>query len=141
MTEHHALELIRRPDYFGSVMVAEGDADALLGGIQQYYPDKLHAPLQVIGVDPAAGVAAGVIIVTVERDSYFLADTTLVEYPDAGTVATIASQTAKLVRRFGLVPRVALLSFSNFGSFRTSDSVRMADAARILRRGSRWTAR
>ena len=132
MTEHHALELIRRPDYFGSVMVAEGDADALLGGIQQYYPDKLHAPLQVIGVDPAAGVAAGVIIVTVERDSYFLADTTLVEYPDAGTVATIASQTAKLVRRFGLVPRVALLSFSNFGSFRTSDSVRMADAARIL---------
>jgi len=132
MTEHHALELIRRPDYFGSVMVAEGDADALLGGIQQYYPDKLHAPLQVIGVDPAAGVAAGVIIVTVERDSYFFADTTLVEYPDAGTVATIASQTAKLVRRFGLVPRVALLSFSNFGSFRTSDSVRMADAARIL---------
>ena len=132
MTEHHALELIRRPDYFGSVMVAEGDADALLGGIQQYYPDKLHAPLQVIGVDPAAGVAAGVIIVTVERDSYFLADTTLVEYPDAGTVATIASQTAKLVRRFGLVPRVALLSFSNFGSFRTPDSVRMADAARLL---------
>ena len=132
MTEHHALELIRRHDYFGSVMVAEGDADALLGGIQQYYPDKLHAPLQVIGVDPAAGVAAGVIIVTVERDSYFLADTTLVEYPDAGTVATIASQTAKLVRRFGLVPRVALLSFSNFGSFRTSDSVRMADAARLL---------
>ncbi len=132
MTEHHALELIRRPDYFGSVMVAEGDADALLGGIQQYYPDKLHAPLQVIGVDPAAGVAAGVIIVTLERDSYFFADTTLVEYPDARTVATIASQTAKLVRRFGLVPRVALLSFSNFGSFRTSDSVRMADAARIL---------
>jgi malate dehydrogenase (oxaloacetate-decarboxylating)(NADP+) len=102
-------------------------------GIEQVYPDKLYAPLQVIGVDTEAGVAAGVIIVTLERDSYFLADTTLVEHPDAATVATIALQTARLVTRFGLTPRVALLSFSNFGSMRTPDSVKMAEAARLLR--------
>ncbi|MDP3775770.1 MAG: NADP-dependent malic enzyme [Gemmatimonadales bacterium] len=132
VTEHQAIQLASRPDYFGSLMVALGDADALLYGIEQIYPDKLHAPLQVVGVTPLAGIAAGVIAVTIERDSYFLADTTLVEHPDARTVATIASQTAKLVRRFGLVPRVALLSFSNFGSYRTDDSTRMALAARIL---------
>jgi len=112
--------------------VAEGDGDALVCGIEQVYPDKLHAPLQIIGVDPRAGVAAGVIVVTLERDSFFLADTTLVENPDARTVASIASQTAQLVKRFGLVPRVALLSFSNFGSFRTPESQKMGEAARIL---------
>jgi malate dehydrogenase (oxaloacetate-decarboxylating)(NADP+) len=133
VTESQARALVSRPEYFASLMVAEGDGDALVCGIEQVYPDKLHAPLQVIGVDPATGIAAGVIAVTLERDTFFFADTTLVEHPDARTVATIASQTARLVRRFGLVPRVALLSFSNFGSYRTPDSVKMAEAARILR--------
>ena len=133
VTESQARALVSRPEYFASLMVAEGDGDALVCGIEQVYPDKLHAPLQVIGVDPATGIAAGVIAVTLERDTFFFADTTLVEHPDARTVATIASQTARLVRRFGLVPRVALLSFSNFGSYRTPESVKMAEAARILR--------
>jgi malate dehydrogenase (oxaloacetate-decarboxylating)(NADP+) len=132
VTEQSAGHLVRHPNYFGSLMVAQGDADALVSGIEQYYPDKMHAPLQVLGVDPAAGIAAGVIIVTLERDSFFLADTTLVENPDARTVARIASLTAGLVRRMGLTPRVALLSFSNFGSARSPDTGKMAEAARIL---------
>jgi malate dehydrogenase (oxaloacetate-decarboxylating)(NADP+) len=132
LTEHSAAHLVMHPNYFASLMVAEGDADALVLGIEQYYPDKLHAPLQVLGVDPVAGVAAGVIAVTMERDTFFLADTTLVENPDARTVASIATQTARLVRRFGIEPRVALLSYSNFGSGRTADALKMAEAARIL---------
>ena len=132
VTEQEAWEMAMRPHYFASLMVARGDGDAMVCGLEQVYPDKMYAPLQVIGVDPAAGVAAGVICVIVERDAWFLADTTLIEHPDAATVASIASQTARLVRRFGLEPRVALLSFSNFGSFRTADSRKMADAARIL---------
>jgi malate dehydrogenase (oxaloacetate-decarboxylating)(NADP+) len=86
----------------------------------------------VLGTAPDAGVAAGVIGVTVQTDTFFLADTTLVEDPDARTVARIASQTARLVRRFGIVPRVALLSFSNFGATRSPDTLKMAEAARIL---------
>jgi malate dehydrogenase (oxaloacetate-decarboxylating)(NADP+) len=132
VTEHSAGHLVRHPNYFASLMLAEGDADALVLGIEQYYPDKLHAPLQVLGTAPDAGVAAGVIGVTVQTDTFFLADTTLVEDPDARTVARIASQTARLVRRFGIVPRVALLSFSNFGATRSPDTLKMAEAARIL---------
>ena len=132
ITEQSAGHLVKHPNYFGSLMVADGDADALVLGIEQYYPDKLHAPLQVLGVDPTAGIAAGVIIVTVERDSFFLADTTLVEHPDARTVARIASLTAALARTMGIAPRVALLSFSNFGSARSADTQKMAEAAAIL---------
>ena len=132
VTRHSAGHLVRHPNYFASAMVAAGDADAIVLGIEQYYPDKLHAPLQVIGVDPAAGIAAGVIVVALERDAYFLADTTLVEDPDARTVAVIAQQTAKLVRRFGIEPRVALLSFSNFGAARSPAAAKMAEATRLL---------
>jgi len=132
VTRHSAGHLVKHPNYFASAMVAAGDADAIVLGIEQYYPDKLHAPLQVIGVDPAAGVAAGVIIVTHERDSFFLADTTLCEDPDAKTVAIIAQQTARLVRRFGIEPRVALLSYSNFGAARSGVAAKMAEATRLL---------
>jgi malate dehydrogenase (oxaloacetate-decarboxylating)(NADP+) len=132
VTRHSAGHLVKHPNYFASAMVAAGDADAIVLGIEQYYPDKLHAPLQVIGVDPAAGIAAGVIIVAHERDAFFLADTTLVEEPDARQVAVIAQQTAKLVRRFGIEPRVALLSFSNFGAAKSRSATKMAEAAGLL---------
>jgi len=132
VTRHSAGHLVRHPNYFASAMVAAGDADAIVLGIEQYYPDKLHAPLQVIGVDPAAGIAAGVIVVAQERDAYLHADTTQVEDPDARTVAVIAQQTAKLVRRFGIEPRVALLSFSNFGAARSPAAAKMAEATRLL---------
>jgi len=132
VTRHSAGHLVHHPNFFASAMVAAGDADAIVLGIEQYYPDKLHAPLQVIGVDPAAGIAAGVIMVAHERDAFFLADTTLIEDPDARTVAVIAQQTARLVRRFGIEPRVALLSFSNFGAARSPAAAKMAEAARLL---------
>ncbi len=132
VTRNSAGHLVKHPNYFASAMVAAGDADAIVLGIEQYYPDKLHAPLQVIGVDPAVGLAAGVIIVSHERSDFFLADTTLVEEPDAREVAIIAQQTAKLVRRFGVEPHVALLSFSNFGAARSRSAMKMAEAARLL---------
>jgi len=132
ITESSAAHLVSHPNYFASLMVAAGDADALVGGIEQYYPDKLHAPLQILGTDPSATIVSGVIMLMVDKRILFLADTTLTEDPDARTVAHIASQTAKLVRTFGITPRVALLSFSNFGSARTHDTEKMAEAARML---------
>ncbi len=127
-----ARHLVEHPHYFCSMMVAQGDADAMVGGIEQYYPDKLHAPLQAIGVDPEAGVLAGVFMMVIEKNVYFVADTTVNVDPDAATLAKIASQTARLVRRLGVTPRVAFLSFSNFGSARFPETAKVQEAVRLL---------
>jgi malate dehydrogenase (oxaloacetate-decarboxylating)(NADP+) len=127
-----ARHLLDHPHYFSSMMVAQGDADAMVGGIEQYYPDKLHAPLQAIGVDPEAKVLAGVFMMVVEKNVYFVADTTVNVNPDAPTLAKIASETARLVRRLGVTPRVAFLSFSNFGSARFPETAKVQEAVRLL---------
>jgi malate dehydrogenase (oxaloacetate-decarboxylating)(NADP+) len=128
-----ARRLIDHPHYFSSMMVAEGDADAMVGGIEQFYPDKLHAPLQAIGVDPAAKALAGIFLLVVEKNVYFVADTTVNVDPDAATLAHIASETARLVKRLGVTPRVAFLSFSNFGGARVPASEKVAEAVRLFR--------
>jgi malate dehydrogenase (oxaloacetate-decarboxylating)(NADP+) len=127
-----ARHLLEHPHYFSSMMVAQGDADAMVGGIEQFYPDKLHAPLQAIGVDPEAKVLAGVFMMVVEKNVYFVADTTVNVDPDARTLARIASETARLVRRLGVTPRVAFLSFSNFGSARFPETAKVEEAVRLL---------
>ena len=132
MTLASARRLVEHPHYFSSMMVAENDADAMLGGIEQFYPDKLHAPLQAIGVDPHAKALAGVFMMVVEKNVYFLADTTVNVDPDAATLAQIASETARLVKRLGVTPRVALLSFSNFGGARFPATEKVAEAVRLL---------
>jgi malate dehydrogenase (oxaloacetate-decarboxylating)(NADP+) len=126
-----ARRLVEDPNYFGSMMVSTGGADAMVSGIDLYYPDKLYPLLQAIRAD-AGGVVSGVFMLVIEKDVYFVADTTVNHDPDARTLATIASQTARLVRKLGITPRVALLSFSNFGSDRTPDTVKVAEAARLL---------
>jgi len=129
------MDLSRRtltdPNYYGSMMVATGDADTLVSGMEAYYPDKMHAMLQCIGPD-AGGVVSGVFMMVQEKEVFFIADTTVNFDPDGPTLAAIASQTARLVCKLGLTPRVALLSFSNFGSARTRDTLKVAEAARIL---------
>ena len=126
-----AQKLLEEPNYFSSMMVSTGDADAMVSGIELYYPDKLHSLLQAIGTD-AGGVVSGVFMLVLEKDVYFVADTTVNYNPDGKTLAAIASQTAQMVRKLGITPRVGLLSFSNFGSARTRDSDKVAEAARIL---------
>ncbi len=127
-----ARHLLEHPHYFSSMMVAQGDADAMVGGIEQFYPDKLHAPLQAIGVDAEAKVLAGVFMMVVDKSVLFVADTTVNVDPDAPTLARIASETARLVRRLGVTPRVAFLSFSNFGSARFPESAKVQEAVRLL---------
>jgi phosphotransacetylase len=133
MTLGSARRLIEHPHYFSSMMVAEGDADAMVGGIEQFYPDKLHAPLQAIGVDPTAKALAGIFMMVVEKNVYFVADTTVNVDPDAQTLAHIASETARLVTRLGVTPRVAFLSFSNFGGARFPATEKVAQAVQLLR--------
>jgi malate dehydrogenase (oxaloacetate-decarboxylating)(NADP+) len=131
LTPEAARKVVTDPNYFGSMMVATGDADALVSGIDIYYPDKMHAMLQTMGAD-RDGVVSGVFMLVLQKDIFFVADTTVNYDPDGPTLAIIASQTAGLVRKLGLTPRVGLLSFSNFGSARTKDTLKVAEAARIL---------
>jgi len=129
ITRNEAEKLILNPTTFGSVMVRLGDADALVGGLTTHYPDTIRPALQVIEVRPELKRVAGVyVLVTPKGDTYFLADATVNIEPTAEDLAEIAIMAAEKARRFNQEPRVAMLSFSNFGSTRhpLSDKVRRA---------------
>ena len=119
-------------------MVHCGDADGYLGGIAHNYPDIVKPCLQTIGPDPSSHRIVGLYMMTVNGQLMFIADATINIYPDARTLAEIAIQTAKVARRFGVSPKVAMLSFSNFGTSNELRTDRIEEAiamARELDRG------
>ena len=123
-----------KPIYFGASMVNAGDADALVAGIEANYAEIIRPTLQVIGVDPAVHKVAGLYMLAFpHRELLFLADTTVNIDPDAETLADIALQTARFVRELGIRPRIAMVSFSNFGSVPHEESRKLAAAAVIVR--------
>jgi len=110
-------ELMNDRNIFGSMMVRMGDADAIVSGVTQNYPDTLRPALQVIGVREGIHKVSGIyIVITRKGDLYFLADATVNIEPTAEDLAEIALTTAQEARRFDVEPRVAMLSFSSFGS-------------------------
>jgi len=129
VTRTEAEQLILNHTSFGSVMVRLGDADALVGGLTTHYPDTIRPALQVIEVRPELKRVAGVyVLITPKGDIYFLADATVNIEPTCEDLAEIAIMAAEKARRFNQEPRVAMLSFSNFGSTRhpLADKVRRA---------------
>jgi malate dehydrogenase (oxaloacetate-decarboxylating)(NADP+) len=129
ITRTEAEQTIRNPTTFGSMMVRLNDADALIGGLTTHYPDTIRPALEVIDVRPELRRVAGVyVLITPKGDIYFLADATVNIEPTAEDLAEIAIMAAEKARRFNQEPRVAMLSFSNFGSTRhpLSDKVRRA---------------
>ncbi len=119
---------VRRAVSFGCMMVHEGDADGLVAGEDMYYPETIRPALQAVGTAPGVSHVAGLYMMVLEREILFFADTTVNIDPDAETLAEIAKLAASFVRWLGIEPRVAMLSFSNFGSARhpQSDKVRLA---------------
>ncbi len=115
-TPSEARRLARDPNYFGSCMVAAGDADVFMSGLTTHYPDALRPALQVIGTRPDTRKVSGLYMMTFEDEVLFFADTTVNIDPSSEDLAEIALQASEVARRFNVVPRVALLSFSNFGS-------------------------
>ncbi|WP_129113214.1 NADP-dependent malic enzyme [Halegenticoccus tardaugens] len=133
LTRSEAGELIRRDtNYFGSVMVERGDADALLTGLTHHYPSALRPPLQVIGTAEDANYAAGVYLLTFKNRIIFAADTTVNLAPDEAVLAEVTKHTAELARRFNVEPRAAMLSYSNFGSVTNEGTRKPRDAVRLL---------
>jgi malate dehydrogenase (oxaloacetate-decarboxylating)(NADP+) len=124
-----AREQMNHRSILSSMMVRMGDADALVSGITKNYPDTLRPALQIIGVREGIHKVCGIyLLITRKGDLFFFADATVNVDPTAEDLAEIALCTAQEARRFDVVPRVAVLSFSNFGSTRhpLCDKVRKA---------------
>jgi malate dehydrogenase (oxaloacetate-decarboxylating)(NADP+) len=133
VTRREADELVRKGNYLGSVMVEMGDADAMLTGLMNHYPEALRPPLQVIGTDEDTDYAAGVYMLTFKNRVVFCADATVNIDPDAEVLAEVAQHTAALARRFNVEPRAALLSYSDFGSVDSEGAQTVRRAAQKLR--------
>ena len=134
ITRTEAEQTIRNPTTFGSMMVRLNDADALIGGLTTHYPDTIRPALQVIDVRPELRRVAGVyVMITQKGDIYFLADATVNIEPTAEDLAEIAIMAAEKARRFNQEPRVAMLSFSNFGSTHHALSEKVRRAVELVR--------
>jgi len=133
MTLEDAERLLKSRPYFASQMVASGDADGFVGGVSRNYADVLRPTIEVIGSDSSAHCVIGCYMVNVKGKTIFLADATVNVYPDSPTLAEIAIQTSKIARRFGIKPKVAMLSFSNFGSTRAQRSTRIEEAVAMAK--------
>ncbi|MBA3657173.1 MAG: NADP-dependent malic enzyme [Gemmatimonadaceae bacterium] len=133
LSRGEADQLLFASNYFGSVMVAQGDADALVSGVNMQYPETIRPALQVIGAHPKAEVVSGLYMLVFDKHVIFCGDTTVNIDPTAEQLARIAYSTGRIVRTFGLTPRIAMLSFSNFGSVNHAEAKKVARAVELLR--------
>jgi malate dehydrogenase (oxaloacetate-decarboxylating)(NADP+) len=132
MTLKAAPTYIKRPIYFASMMVNAGDADALIGGITTHYPETLRPALQCIGIKEGGKIVSGLYIIIAKHEVYFFADTTVNVNPNAEELAEIAMQAADTVKEFDIEPRVAMLSYSNFGSSPAPETFKVKKAVEIV---------
>ena len=128
-----ARELMRYPNYFGSMMVELGEVDALISGLTTSYPNTIRPALQCIGVKEGLKVVSGLYMVFAKNDVYFFADTTVNVNPNAEQLAEIAISAADIVKEFDVVPKIAMLSFSNFGSAPYPESLKIKEATRLVK--------
>ncbi|MBI4539778.1 MAG: NADP-dependent malic enzyme [Gemmatimonadetes bacterium] len=133
ITRAEARERVTRPIYYGCMMVSHGDADAIVAGAEAHYPETIRPALEVIGTADGVKHVAGVYMMVLPRDLLFFADTTVNIRPDAQTLAEIAILTARFVKDLGVEPRIAMISFSNFGSAREEESTIVSQATALVK--------
>ena len=121
-------------NYYGAMMVETGEADAMISGLTRKYPDTIRPSLQIIGVQKDIGMVAGMYIMVTKRGPVFFADTTINTNPTAEQLVKIVLLTANAVRLMNIVPRIAMLSYSNFGSVDNADTRILREAISILHR-------
>ncbi len=131
-TEYEAIQIMRERNHFGAMMVEVGEADAMISGLTRNYRDVVRPAIQTVGLEKDVNVVAGVYVLMTKRGPMFLADTTINLNPTAEQIAEITNNVARTLRKFKVQPKIALLSYSNFGSSPGPDSDKMADATRIL---------
>jgi malate dehydrogenase (oxaloacetate-decarboxylating)(NADP+) len=128
VTRSEARELMLNPNYFGAMMLHLGEADGFVAGVSQHYPETIRPALQIIRTRANVHRVCGVYVIITKKEVYFFADTTVNIEPAAEELAEIATLAAEVAREFNVEPRVAMLSFSNFGSTRhpLTEKVRVA---------------
>ncbi len=133
LTMTDARRMMRNKTVYGSMMVRLGDADALVCGVDQQYPDTIRPALQVIQMRPDCSRVVGLFMMVLKDRTYFFADTTVNIDPSAEELADIAILTAEVAGRFNVEPRVAMLSFSNFGSVRHPMAEKVRRATELVK--------
>ena len=132
--KYEAYKIMRDRNYFGCMMVETGEADAMISGLTKNYPDTIRPALQAIGTEEGVAKIAGMYLLLTKRGPLFLADTTVNFNPTAEELADITLLVAREVQHFNLTPRVALLSYSNFGTSTSPEAKLVADAREIVKR-------
>jgi malate dehydrogenase (oxaloacetate-decarboxylating)(NADP+) len=134
MTLNEAERHMRERNYFGAMLVESGEADALISGMTRNYPRVIRPALQVIGMAPGVKKVCGMYIVQTPRGPLFFADTTVNVDPTAEDLVEITLRVAETIGKMKIVPKIAMLSYSNFGSSPGHDSDKVAKAVEILHR-------
>lgn len=133
INKYESLKIMKDRNHFGCMMVETGDADAMLSGLTKNYAEAIRPALQIIGTEEGVKKIAGMYLLLTKKGPLFLADTTVNFHPTAEELADITMMVAKEVRNFNLVPRIAMLSYSNFGSSDSPEARLVAEATRILK--------
>ena len=133
VNNYESKKIMKDRNHFGCMMVETGDADAMLSGLTKNYAEAIRPALQIVGTEDGVKKIAGMYLLLTKRGPLFLADTTVNFNPTAEELADITMMVAKEVRNFNLTPRIAMLSYSNFGSSDSPEARLVANATKILK--------
>ena len=133
VNHYEAIKAMRDRTHFGCMMLETGEADCLISGLSKNYPETIRPALQIIGTDTGVKKIAGMYLLFTKRGPIFLADTTVNFTPTAEELAEITMLVAKEVRQFNITPRIAMLSYSNFGSNNAPEAVMVRKAREIIK--------
>jgi malate dehydrogenase (oxaloacetate-decarboxylating)(NADP+) len=131
-TLYESRKIMQERNYYGAMMVETGQADAMISGLTRNYTETIKPALRVIGTKSAMSKVAGMYIMITKDGPVFFADTTININPTVEELVEITLMTAEAVRQFNIVPRIGLLSYSNFGSSNTESAIKMRKAVEIL---------
>jgi malate dehydrogenase (oxaloacetate-decarboxylating)(NADP+) len=134
LTPIEARRTIYFKSYFGSMMVENGEADAFISGLTRTYPDTIRPALHVIGKQEGVNKVAGMYILLTPKGPLFFSDTTVNLDPTVDEIVEITELTAKAVERFNIQPRIALVTYANYGSAGGKDAEKMREATQILKK-------
>jgi malate dehydrogenase (oxaloacetate-decarboxylating)(NADP+) len=134
VNQYEAYKMMKDRINFGCMMVETGEADALISGLSKNYPDTIRPAIQIIGTDDGVKNIAGMYILVTKKGPLFLADTTVNFNPTAEELADITLMVAKEVQQFNIKPRIAMLSYSNFGSSKSPEAELVAKARAIVKK-------
>ncbi len=130
---YESKKVMKDRNHFGCMMVECGDADAMISGLAKNYPDTIRPAIQIIGTEEGVKKIAGMYLMLTKKGPLFLADTTVNFNPTATELADITLMVAREIRNFNITPRIAMLSYSNFGSSNSPEASLVAEARKIVK--------